>query len=218
VRTTQIPLELEHTPSFDLSDFIISSANEKAAALLNSWQSWPSHTVALIGPKASGKSHLAAGWAKENDAFIFTKNSKVSDLKPDCFIVCEDADSGVIEEQTMFHLYNWVKEIKGKLLLTARSHPTKWQVDLPDLRSRLATITVGEIKEPDDNLLIALLIKLFSDRQLQVNINVIHYIIPRIERSFLAVRLLVEELDELSLRNKRKITKALARDCLEVKK
>lgn len=212
---TQIPLELQHVPSFELADFIVSSANEEAVALLESRQDWANHAVALVGPEASGKSHLAKGWAKENNAYIFETDSDVSAIPAGALVVCEDADRAGFSDKTLFHLYNWVKEVGGKLLLTARDHPTLWKVELPDLRSRLATLTVGEIREPDDELLLVLLVKLFSDRQLQVDMSVIHYLLPRIERSFYFIYQLVEQLDAISLSNKRKITRALAKNCLE---
>lgn len=183
-------------------------------ALLENWQDWPGHVAALVGPEASGKSHLAKGWAKENGAFLYGHDLDISALPQRALVVCDDADRNNIGENALFHLFNWTKEIGGKLLLTAREHPTLWQVQLPDLRSRLATVTVGEINEPDDELLMVLLIKLFSDRQLQVDMGVIHYVLPRIERSFYSVHRFVERLDEMSLTNQRKITKALAKKCL----
>lgn len=211
---TQIPLELEHVPSSDLADFIVSSSNEEAVALLENKDTWINHVVALVGPAASGKSHLVKGWAAANGAVLFTEGSDIASIPSGAFVVCDDADSGAYSEDTLFHLFNWTKEIGGKLLLTAKKHPTTWEVKLPDLRSRLATLTVAEITEPDDELLKVLLIKLFSDRQLQVDMSVIHYVLPRIERSFNAVHSFVARLDQASLADKRKITRMLAKDYL----
>lgn len=211
---TQIPLKLQHAPSFELADFIVSSANEDAVALLENHQRWLSHAVAVVGPEASGKTHLVKGWAAENSALLFSEKSDIALIPPGSIVVCDDADSSIYSDEKLFHLYNWTKEIGGKLLLTGKTHPTQWAVTLPDLRSRLATLTVGEITKPDDQLLMVLLIKLFSDRQLQVDISVIHYILPRVERSFYAVYKFVERLDQVSLSDKRKITRALAKNCL----
>lgn len=210
----QIPLELQHVPSFDLADFIVSSANEEAVALLENHANWIGHAIALVGPEASGKSHLVKGWAAENDALLFSPGSEVASIPLGALVVCDDADGPEFSDETLFHLFNWIKEIGGKLLITSKLHPTVWDVKLPDLRSRLATLTVGEIGEPDDELLMVLLIKLFSDRQLQVDMSVIHYVLPRIERSFYAIHQFVERLDQASLTDKRKITKVLAKSCL----
>jgi chromosomal replication initiation ATPase DnaA len=60
-----------------------------------------------------------------------------------------------------------------------------------------------------------LLVKLFSDRQLQVDLAVIDYIVRRIERSFGAAKAFVEMLDRHALADKRKITRGLAKTCFE---
>ena len=211
---TQIPLELQHVPSFELADFIVSSANEDAVALLENHENWLGHAVALIGPEASGKTHLVRGWAAVNNALLFSDTSDIASVPAGSLVVCDNADSSAYSDEKLFHLFNWTKEIGGKLLLTGKVHPTQWKVELPDLRSRLATLTVGEITKPDDQLLMVLLIKLFSDRQLQVDISVIDYILPRVERSFNSVYQFVGRLDQASLSDKRKITRALAKKCL----
>src|SRR5690606_41377938 len=68
-------------------------------------------------------------------------------------LLIEDIDKEIsltANENTLFHLYNLVQERGGSLLLTARSAPAAWDVDLADLRSRLGTIAVAHIREPDD--------------------------------------------------------------------
>jgi chromosomal replication initiation ATPase DnaA len=212
----QIPLDLGHSPSFEMADFIVSGSNEAACGLVRSWPNWPSHIVALVGPKVSGKTHLAEAWAAEANAVIFHADMQVSDLSPGTAILADDLETQGRSDEEIFHLFNWVKEISATLLITARTHPTRWGVQLPDLRSRLATITVGEIQEPDDELLMMLMAKLFSDRQLQVDLPVLSYVIPRIERSFAAIHSFVARIDSVALADKRRITRALAKSCLEM--
>jgi len=213
-QSSQIPLELGHEPSFELADFIVSDSNYAASQLVQSWPHWSSHVTALVGPEASGKTHLARAWAAGADAVILRPNDDISRLaRGTAVLVEEPIESGWCEEN-LFHLFNWIKEISGSLLITAKQPPSRWDIQLPDLKSRLATITVGEIAEPDDDLLAILLAKLFSDRQLQVDAAVIAYILPRIERSFAAVVDMVEKLDKAALADKRKISRSLAKACL----
>lgn len=209
----QIPLALKHTPSFDMADYIVSSSNADAVAMLENWQNWQGHVAAVIGPKASGKSHLVQGWAEEQGALLIRPTDDIGAIPNQSLIVLDDADDETVEEEWLFHLFNWVKEVGGKLVLTAKEDPNRWSPDLPDLRSRLATVTVGRISEPDDLLLTALLVKLFSDRQLQVDLSVIDYALPRLERSFIAAHRFVERADESALAKGRKITKALVKSC-----
>nr|WP_281501651.1 DnaA/Hda family protein [Kordiimonas laminariae] len=198
-----------------MRDFIVSDSNAEAFSLLDNIDEWPSHVAAVVGAKASGKSHLSQAWAHEVGAVFFGEDIVISELPAGSVIVFEDADKAGLDDDTFFHLFNWIKEIGAKLLITSELEPNRWNVGLPDLKSRLATIPVANIKEPDDELLMVLLIKLFSDRQLQVDMNVIRYILPRIERSFQAVMAFVEELDSMALADKRKITKTLAKQCLD---
>jgi chromosomal replication initiation ATPase DnaA len=67
---------------------------------------------------------------------------------------------------------------------------------------------------PDDELTEAVLFKLFSDRQLQVEPQVIAYIGLRIERSLGAARNLVALLDRESLARGRRVTRAMASEIL----
>ncbi|WP_262691722.1 HdaA/DnaA family protein [Kordiimonas aestuarii] len=212
---SQIPLDLPHKPSFEWEDFVVSSSNEAAFATLDGWPDWPHHAVALVGPKASGKSHLSTAWAKRAGAVRVDISRELDSLPDTRPVLVEGADEADLNEAALFHLFNWTKEAGTSLLLTAKTPPNRWNVDLPDLRSRLATVHVAEIEEPDDHLLMILLVKLFSDRQLQVDLSVISYVLPRIERSFDAAKALVEELDRSALAEKRKITRALAKTCLE---
>lgn len=210
----QIPLDLPHQPSFDMADFIVSTSNQAAYTIIDGWPDWPHHAVALVGPKSSGKTHLAKAWATRVNAIEKYPETGIEPVPSGACILIDDADNSAANEEMLFHLFNWTKETGGYLLLTGEKHPTQWAVKLPDLRSRLATLPVAEITEPDDHLLMVLLVKLFSDRQLQVDLAVIDYIVRRVERSFGAARELVESVDRNALAGKRRITKALVKTCL----
>jgi chromosomal replication initiation ATPase DnaA len=85
---------------------------------------------------------------------------------------------------------------------------------LPDLGSRLRGLPAFYIQPPSDELLQAILMKLMNDRQLMVNPEMIHYLLPRMDRSFAAAQSLVKAIDEYSLAHHRKITIPLLRDVL----
>jgi chromosomal replication initiation ATPase DnaA len=71
-----------------------------------------------------------------------------------------------------------------------------------------------DIRLPDDELLGALLVKLFHDRQLTVGKDVLIYLVARMERSFAATSAVVEALDQLALAERRSVTVQLARTVL----
>ncbi len=211
---SQIPFNLGHKPSFERVDFIVSTSNQAATMMIDRWPDWPLHVAALIGPPGSGKTHLMQSWLKQTKGTIFNKGMNIGEISSGIAVAVDNCDSGQISDEDLFHLYNWQKEKRGSLLLLARSVPNHWGVELPDLASRLATIPVSEIAAPDDMLLHAVLIKLFSDRQLLIDINIINYIVARMERSFDVAVQIVTKLDNKALVDKRAITIPLARDCL----
>jgi chromosomal replication initiation ATPase DnaA len=121
-----------------------------------------------------------------------------------------DADG----ERALVHLYNLLRERGGHLLLLARTPPARWSIALADLRSRLSALPAVRIDAADDELLSKLLIKLFTDRQLDVAPEALGWLLPRMPRSFAAARLLVAELDRRALAAGRRISVGLARETL----
>ena len=89
-----------------------------------------------------------------------------------------------------------------------------WPIALPDLASRLRALPVVTLEPPDDALLAAVLVKLFADRQLEVDERLIDFLVHRIERSVAAARAAVEELDSEALRLMRPVNRALAAEIL----
>ena len=63
-----------------------------------------------------------------------------------------------------------------QILITSRLAPGEIEFTLPDLRSRLRALPLVPIAPPDDGLLQAVLVKLFADRQLEVEPHVVSYL------------------------------------------
>ncbi len=171
--------------------------------MIDQWPQWPAHGVVLWGPAGAGKSHLATVWQTRSGA----QRTKLSGLAiatvPTLFsanaLILEDAGAGHIPEQALFHLLNLARQQGGHVLLTSRHHPSQWQVQLPDLASRLRALPDVAIAEPDDALLRGVLVKHFSDRQIAVDEPVITYLLTRMPRSMAAARELVGLIDARAL-------------------
>src|SRR5205814_2857410 len=95
-RVTQLILPLEIRSAQGRADFIVAPANQQAVAFLDSYPHWPAPAVALFGPPASGKSHLAAVWADKAGARIMEAHSLGADI-PDGALVLENVAEGVPE-------------------------------------------------------------------------------------------------------------------------
>jgi chromosomal replication initiation ATPase DnaA len=212
----QLPLTFEHDPASGLEDFMPAESNREALAWLGRWPDWPAPALVLHGPAGAGKSHLATIWAAGSRGLTLDWRRLGGALELDasrCYLL--DPAEPVADEVALLQLYNRLREDGGHLLLTARRPVAQWRIDLPDLRSRLAAAPSVAIGAPDDQLLAALFLKLFDDRQLNVPEPVIRYLLTHMERSFEAAHGLVETLDHLSLTRQRPITVPLARIALD---
>lgn len=209
----QLPLPLPSAPRYGREDFLAGKANAAALAHIERWPRWLSPAALIVGPEGSGKSHLAAIFARIAGATILRADhltrERVPELARSGALVFEDFDRYPADESALFHLLNLARETGLFLVLTARLPPDRWGIRTPDLLSRLRLQPLLELAEPDDALLASLFVKHFADRQIQVEANVVTYAMARIERSYAAVQALVAALDRQSLVLKRPITRAL---------
>lgn len=218
----QIPLDLGHRTALGRVDFLIAPGNRDAVAWIDLWPEWPAPALILYGPPASGKSHLAAVWQERSKAGRIRgedlSESTVRDIAAqNRHLVVENADTliGALPlEKGLFHLYNIFREEGRSLLLTLQDPPVRRSFALPDLASRLRAAPGVAIREPDDDLLAAVLVKLFRDRQLLLGAEVLAYIMPRIERSFEAASALVDAADRKAMAEKRAVSVPLIREIL----
>jgi chromosomal replication initiation ATPase DnaA len=210
----QLALALDHAESLAREDFLSGPSNASALALIERWPDWPSRTLLLRGPEGSGKSHLAAIWARAAGARTLSLRALEGADVPIALatgaLVLENLGEQSFDEAALFHLLNLAREERAYLLITARTAPATWRIGLPDLASRLRAIPIVALETPDDALLRAVIVKLFADRQLAVDESLVGYLSTHIERSFAAARSAVAALDREALRRQRPVTRALA--------
>lgn len=162
---------------------------------LQAAERWPFRTAILAGPPRSGKS-LLARWFAESGAGE----------------VIDGADA--LPEDEVFHRWNRAQANGRPLLLVANRAPGNWHIALPDLASRLGSALLIEIAPPDDELVAGLVAELSLRRGLVLGEQVLGYLLPRLERSYAEIELLIETLDRLSLERKAAVTISLVRDAL----
>ncbi len=214
----QLALDLGHRPAFGRDDFLVAPGNAEAVAHVDRWPEWVGHALAIFGPPGCGKSHLAHVFALRAAAVVVApgdvKESSVASLiESSSSLVIENGEA-VSDPRALFHLFNAMKEKSGHLLLTSREPPSRWSVALPDLKSRLAAVQAVRIDAPDDAMIEAVLVKLFADRQLSVNPDVISYMVRRMDRSFASARRIVDLADTESLAGQRPISVPLIKSVL----
>jgi len=215
----QLTFDLPVRAALGRGDFFVSSANALAVTRLDDTEKWPNAKLALTGPEGAGKSHLAHVWSKANFGHVMLTtdlpSADIPGIDTPLAVEIADAPMSSAEEEVLFHLHNHMIVQKLPLLLIARTPPARWTITLPDLKSRMQAMDVVQIDAPDEALLSAMLVKLFTDRQLQIDPNLIPWLVTHCERSFAAINRLVAALDAEALAEKRAITRPLARHVLD---
>jgi len=217
----QLTFDLPVRQALGREDFFVSPANAAAVATLEDWRAWPARKMLLTGPEGAGKTHLAHVWAALAGARIVAARELAGAEIPALAtgpVAVEDADAlagDAAAEASLFHLHNLTLAEGQSLLLTASAPASRWGLSLPDLQSRMQGTATAALQPPDDTLLAAVLVKLFSDRQLGVEPKVIDWLTRHMDRSFAAARGLVDALDAAALAERRAITQRFAASVLD---
>jgi chromosomal replication initiation ATPase DnaA len=211
---SQFVLDLPHRPALGAEDFLVSRSNAAAVALVDRWPNWVLASALVVGPRSTGKTHLAHVWRLRSQAVGMSARalaeSAIEALQSSGALLVEDLDRGIADERVLFHLLNMAREHNLSVLLTSARPPGELEVVLPDLRSRLRALPMVAIEMPDEALLRAVLVKLFADRQLAVEPHVLERIALHMERSMSAAGAIVAEIDRRALALQRRVTRTLA--------
>jgi hypothetical protein len=192
----QIALPLDWPVADREEDFLLSESNRAAFDHLTRWSLWPVMATLITGPRKSGRSLLGRIFARKTGGRLFDNAERH-------------------DEETLFHAWNDAQARRKPLLIVADMAPPAWEIALPDLRSRLAATPHVELGPPDDALIGQLILKLLGDRGVAAPPELADYLLPRIERSHVAVLAVVDALDQALLSHHRRMTVAMARKALE---
>lgn len=191
----QIALPLDELRSGRAASLIITDANAMAFAALGNSAGWHGHCAILTGPPRSGKSLMASYFATQTGGTVL-----------------DDAERA--GEQTLFNAWNRAQENKLPLLLVSRWAPGEWNIELPDLRSRLGSATLLAIDAPDDELVEQLLQKHLADRGAAISTDALSYVAKRIERSYAAIEQFARNANALALAENAPVNLVLAKRAL----
>lgn len=218
MKSDQLPLDLPPQLAMGRADFLESPCNAAALAAVVEPHLWTMQRHVIAGPNGSGRTHLAHVFAEVTGGRVI-KPDAIAEARPGLEpVAVDDAHliaGKVAEEEALFHLYNNAQNKAAPLLITGRDLPGTWGIVLPDLASRLAASPLTELHAPDDDLLKMVLAKLFSDRQLFPETEVMTFLVTRMDRSLDEARDLVAAIDSAALAEQRRVTKRLAGEVLK---
>ena len=210
-------IKFNHESSFKDEDFFISKSNKDIFNLLNQWPKWEKKFLNICGEKYSGKTHIINIFLKKFGGVKFEaksfNNSNLKEVKIHENIILENLSKD-IDEKLIYTLFNVVDQDNKYLIITSTKSISSIKFNLDDLVSRSKNFILQNIEKPDDELIFAILLKNFSDRQISLDKKLINYIIKRIDRSYSKIFDFIYKIDEISLKKKKSIDFKIIKDVL----
>ena len=204
----QLLLDFGHKNNFNDHDYYVSKSNYFAFNIMDKWPKWEKRILNICGEKFSGKTHLANIFKSKSKALLINHN-KIND---DTFKQMKLFESIIIEdfkdnfnEKIIYSIFNIVDQDNKYLLINSVKPINEIKFELPDMLSRSKNCLVAKIESPDDDLIFAIILKNFSDRQIKIEKKIIEFIINRIDRSYSKIHEFIYKIDELSLKKKKPI-------------
>ena len=210
-------IKFDHEKNYKFEDFYVSKSNKHIFDILNNWPKWEKNFLNIIGENFSGKTHLINIFLKKNKGVKyeskFLNYDTLKDIKIHQNIILENLDKKV-DEKLIYSLFNIIEQDNKYLIVTSTEPITNIKFDLIDLKSRTKNFLLQNIEKPDDDLIFAILVKNFSDRQISIEKKLINFIIKRIDRSYSKIFDFIYKIDEMSLKKKKSIDFKIIKEVL----
>ena len=204
----QMLLNFDQKQNFNYNDFYVSKSNYFAFKLIEKWPSWEKNILNIFGEKFSGKTHLVEIFESKYKAVRIQEkdlnNNIFKSLKLHENVILDNFENKS-DEKILYSLFNLVDQDNKYLIITSKKPLIEMQFLLKDLASRVKNCLMAEISKPDDELIFALILKNFSDRQITLDKKLIDYIVKRIDRSYSKIKEFIYKVDEMSLKQKKPI-------------
>ena len=213
----QLLLNFNFKKSFNDHDFYVSDSNYFAFNIIDKWPKWEKKILNISGEKISGKTHLANIFKSKASALFLNENQINDDVFKKIKLhesIIVDGFSNTIDERLIYSVFNLVDQDSKYLLINSETPLGEINFKLPDLASRSKNLLHAKIDPPDDNLIFAIILKNFSDRQIKLEKKLIEFVINRIDRSYSKISQFIYKIDELSLKKKKPINLKTIREIL----
>lgn len=135
-------------------------------------------------------------------------------------LLCVDDIDALINQpqwqQAFFHLYNQLRDNHKKLIVAGHRPPAQLDLSLQDLQSRLQWGAVLYIEPLTDEEKAQALKQKANTLGLEINDEVLNFLLARVERSNAAIYKMLAQLDKASLAEKRKLTIPFVKQVLAI--
>ena len=204
----QLLLDFDIKTNFNDHDYYVSVSNYFAFNLIDKWPKWEKKILNISGEKFSGKTHLANIFKSKASALFLNENQINNEIFKKIKLyesIIIDGFSNTFDEKLTYSILNLVDQDSKYLLINSETPLAEINFKLPDLASRSKNVLHAKIDPPDDDLIFAIILKNFSDRQIKLEKKIIEFIINRIDRSYGKISEFIYKIDELSLKKKKPI-------------
>ncbi len=204
----QLLLDFDYNIEFNEHDYYVSSSNYLAFNLIQNWPIWERKILNISGDTFSGKTHLAKIFQEKSNALYLGHNDineeVLKKIKLNECIVIDDFEK-IKNENLLYSVFNLIYQDNKYLLILSNQAISEINYILDDLNSRAKNCIFAKIENPDDDLIFAIIVKSFSDRQIKLEKKLLEYIIKRIDRSYGKIYEFIYKVDELSLKKKKPV-------------
>jgi len=215
----QLILKFDLKQNYTSEDYYVSKSNFYAYNLINKWPNWEKNILNIHGDKFSGKTHLTNIFLKKFKAKRILANEfndeSLKNFKIFENLVLEDFNEN-INERLMYSLFNIADQDNKYIVISSLVPINQINFKLEDLVSRTKNCLFAKIEKPDDELIFAILLKNFSDRQISIEKKLIDFAIKHIDRSYGKIYEFIYKIDELSLKKKKSIDFKTIKEALKV--
>ena len=213
----QLLLNFRHKQNFNYNDFYVSKSNFFAFQLIDNWPKWEKNILNIHGEKFSGKTHLSNIFLSKNKGIKVEENNINNEIFKKLKLyenIIIDNYSNTTDENLMYSIFNLVDQDNKYLIINSIKPINEIVFKLDDLKSRSKNCLFAKIDQPDDDLMFAIILKSFSDRQIQIDKKLIDFIIKRIDRSYGKIADFIYKVDELSLKKNKAIDFKIIKEIL----
>lgn len=215
----QIPFELFEPEPPTLDNFLIGDNTEAVAhlrTLTRAASGLSEQAITIWGGHAVGKTHLLRGVVESANGSMFLSTAALDTWPVDPFVDCEllaidDADrASELQQAWIFTAFNHIASQGGTVVVAGGSPPFTWQTR-DDLRTRLGSGMVFEIRAVLQDSLLPLLYDYALQRGIRIDEQVLTYLLSHTKRDVAALCHAINGIDRMSLAMKRPITIPLVR-------
>ena len=235
ISAQQIPLQFTTTEPHTFSHFFDNHNDHTLKHLMrmcqNSYPADEERFIYLWGTPQSGRTHLLKACCHEINqqggiaAYLPGKNAQslnpriCNNLENNDLVCIDDIDlilTTPLWEESLFHLFNKIRENNTRLVITANSPPSQLPMQLADLQSRLSWGLVYKIQPLEDQDKLTALLKRAQVKGLSLSQEAGEFMLSHMPRDLPSLFNTLNILDQASLTHQRKLTIPFIKSVLNI--